>query len=503
MQRVRVVFRGGVVMFLLAAARLAAADTCTDLTRLAMPQATVDRATLVPSGTFDGPDLNPPFTTVNRQALPEFCRVEATARPTSDSEIRIEAWLPVSGWNGRFAGVGNGGWGGAIYYGAMAYPLRRGFAVVGTDAGHGTAGTTWAVGHPEKFMDFGYRAIHEMTVLGRAAVTAYYGRQPERSYFVGCSTGGRQAITEAARFPDDYDGIVAGAPAIYFGELTLARVARSAMLARAPEAAIPPDTLPAIHAAVLDACDGRDGVRDGVLENPLLCGFDPGTLQCRGDGAQSCLSPAQVETARRLYAPVSLGRAGTFPPMLRPGTELGWRSALTEEPGAMRDLVFMDPRWTAAQFDSARDAERVLDSPIGRVLGVTEPNLKPFFDGGGKLLIYHGWQDPQVPAQLSVRYFEEVQRLLGPGVVGTSMQLYMFPGMAHCAGGAGVNSFDSLDVIDRFVTTGQAPASVVGTRSAGGKVELTRPVCAWGQVAKWNGLGSTSDAASYSCERVE
>jgi feruloyl esterase len=439
------------------------------------------------------------------KSLPSFCRVTATLRPTRDSEIKIEVWLPEAGWNRKLVAVGNGGWAGVIPYAGMASVLASGYATVGTDAGHEGNGAAFALGHPEKLVDMGYRAVHEMTLHAKAILSAYYGAGPTLSIWNGCSLGGRQGLTEAMRYPSDYDAIIAGAPTIYNMRLHTERVAINAMVHRSDDSYIEPEKYPAIHAAVLEACDARDGVRDGVLEDPTACRFDPKVLQCKGAPGPTCLTSAQVETARALYEPLKHPKNGRvfMPPLLQRGSELGWSTLAGPEAAAtaleaFRYIVFRDATWSARRFNASTDIDLALNADAG-ALDFSDPNLKPFFDRGGKLLMYHGWSDPLVPPMNTVTYFNDVVKTVGRAARGRSIELYMVPGMTHCAGGPGTDTFDKIAAIERWVELGRAPAQIVASHRQDGIPDRTRPLCPYGQVAKWKGSGSTNDAANFRC----
>src|SRR5262245_24527440 len=398
----------------------AEAASCEDLAKLALPSAVITSAHVVAPGAFV-PAANrngAPPEHANFASLPGFCRVTATLKPSSDSDIRIEVWLPTSGWNGGFQGVGNGGWAGTIGYASLAAAVKAGYAAASTDTGHVGNSAAFAVGHPEKLIDMGYRAVHEMTVQGKTIVNAFYGSAPKVAMFDGCSQGGRQAITEANRYPGDYDAIIAGAPAIYNMALHTARVALNAASQRTPESRIPREKYAMVHDAVLQACDALDSVKDGVIDEPLRCSFDPRVLACNGPDGPSCLTPAQVETMRILYAPLKNAKGEVYSaPLLQPGTELGWNTLADVQPvgtafEAFKHIVFKDPAWTVSRFDPATDITKALAADEG-VLSLTDPNLKPYFAHGGKLMVYHGWQDPQVPAQNTIRFFEDVVKTMG------------------------------------------------------------------------------------------
>ena len=489
----------------------AGAASCESLAKLALPNTTITSAEPVAAGAFVPPAVpnaagrggrggTPPIFAT----LPPFCRVAATLKPSRDSDIKIEVWMPASSWNGKFQGVGNGGWAGSISYPALAAAVASGYAAASTDTGHTGNTAAFALGHPEKLVDMGYRAVHEMTVQGRAIVDAHYGSRAQFSLWNGCSQGGRQAITEAERYPADYDAILAGAPAIYNMELHVTRVAINAFANRTADSAIPAEKYPMVHGAVLAACDALDGVKDGVIDNPTACKFDPSVLACKGADGPSCLTGPQVETMRALYSPIKNARGAIVsPPLLQPGTELAWATLAGPKPlglanEAMQYVVFKDAAWDWHRFNPATDIDMALRSDE-RVLGLTDPNLRPYFDRGGKLLIYHGWSDPQVSAQNTVRYFNDVVKTTGKGVVGKSIQLYMVPGMGHCQGGPGTDTFDKVAAIEQWVAKGKAPDQIVASHLTGGKVDRTRPLCPFGKVAKWSGAGSTDDAANFSC----
>src|SRR5262245_54844176 len=281
------------------------AATCDSLTELGLANAKITRAEDVPAGKLAIAGSG----TARAQSfdVPAFCRVYATLTPSSDSDIKVEVWLPGANWNGKLMSVGNGGWSGAIYYGAMIEPLRRGYAVAGTDTGHsgGSLDGSFAYRHPEKLIDFGWRAVHEMTVKAKSTVSTFYGKPARYAYWNGCSSGGKQGLKEAQKFPDDYDGIIAGAPAIPWTRLSAASLAVGrATLPQDSAGYIPPASYRLIHTAVLDACDIRDGVADGVLEDPRECSFDPRSLVCGEGRSGACLTPAQTEALGRIYSPL-------------------------------------------------------------------------------------------------------------------------------------------------------------------------------------------------------
>jgi len=452
-------------------------------------------------GTGRGNQVNP------YAMLPAFCRVAVTLTPSSDSDIRIEVWLPDSStWNGKFQAVGNGGWAGTIGYAAMATALAAGYATTSTDTGHVGNTASFALGHPEKVIDIGYRAVHEMTVQAKAIVNGYYNSAPKYSYFNGCSLGGRQGITEAQRYPADYDGIVAGAVAWGGMDRYVGVIMNQAAMLKTSGAYIPPEKYPAVHEAVLQACDGLDGVKDGILENPLACRFDPKVLQCKaGEDTVSCLTPAQVQSAKAIYAPSRDPKTGkVLTGGLMPGTELQWGTLYSPQGygnaiEAMKYIAMKDPSWDPATFNAATDVEKAQKADPEGVLKSDNPNVKAFFDRGGKLLMYQGFADPQVTSDNAIRYHQAVLDKVGKHVEGRSIELFMIPGMYHCQGGPGTDTFDKAAMLDAWVTTGKAPDRIVASHRTDGKVDRTRPLCVFPKVAKWNGSGSADEAQNFVC----
>ena len=498
-----------IVFVILAAAvitpRSAAADSCGDLAKLALPDTTITSAAVVTAGAFKAP-TGSAAAQLAYAGLPEFCRVAATLRPTGDSDITIEVWLPASEWNGKFQAVGNGGWAGSITYSALAAALADGYATASTDTGHTGGTAAFAVGHPEKVIDLGYRAVHEMTAKAKTLINAFYGAPPKLSIWNGCSQGGRQGITAGVRYPSDFDAIVAGAPAVNWMHLHAGRMLSNRAANRTPAGNIPRAKYQLVQNAVLDACDALDGIKDGVLEDPLACRFDPQVLQCKaGQSEDSCLTPPQVESARALYAPVMHPtKREMVLPGLVPGSELGWNAAAGAQPvatalEAYKYLVFQDPNWDPGRFNPATDIDRMLQADRGDVLGSTSTDLKAFFERGGKLLLYHGWADAQVTPLNTISYFNKVVSRVGHKAVGTSIQLYMVPGMNHCSGGPGTDAFDKVAPVEQWVLTGTAPASILASHRTSGVVDRTRPLCPIGKVAKWTGSGSTNEAEHFAC----
>jgi feruloyl esterase len=509
----RLLLTSGFVAALCGCASEALAAACEDLVRLGRPATTVTSAQTVAAGAFKPPtgggrggggaaaQLYP--------KLPAFCRVAATLAPSSDSDIKVEVWLPVSGWNRKFQAVGNGGMAGTIPYAAMAAALNAGYATAGTDTGHIGNNADFVPGHPEKLVDFAYRAIHEMTVAAKAVIQTHYGGPPKRSYFNGCSQGGRQGITSAQRYPEDFDGIIAGASAWNSMRMHGARMAVNRFMNRTPASSIPASKYPAIHNAVLLACDARDGVSDGVIENPTACRFDYAALACRGEDTSSCLTPAQVQSAKQMVSPLKHPTTGAvlFEGHLWPGAELEWDTIggpepLTNAVTALRNIVHDgDKSWDPRTFNIDTDVEQAARADKG-LLRSDNANLKPFFDRGGKLIMWHGWADGQVTPQNSTIYYNNVLKTVGRQAE-DSIALFMLPGVYHCQGGPGPDTFDRMAALEQWVEQGRKPTRIIASKVQDGKIVRTRPLCPFGQVAKWNGTGSTDDAANFACVAEE
>ena len=472
--------------------------TCESLATLTLPQAKITLAEIVPAGAFTPPaGRTDPYRNV-----PAFCRVAATLTPSSDSDIKVEFWLPTSGWNRKLQVVGNGGWAGVISYSALAEGVRAGYAAASTDTGHSTPGGSFVAGHPEKLVDFSWRSEHETTVKAKAIVQAFYGGAASRAYWNGCSTGGRQALKEAQMFPDDFDGIVAGAP----GNRTAMALWIGQALLKEPASQIPPAKFPAIHQAALAACDAADGLKDGLISDPAHCRFDPGVLLCKAGDASDCLTAPQVEAARKVYGPGRNPRTGKeLFGTLAPGSELGWAvMGGGPEPYApileqTRFVVYQDPRWDWRTFDFDKDNDR-FNRPEYLIMNATDPHLDRFVAHGGKLLVYHGWADQNVSPYETVKYFEAVKEAMGPARTSQNIRLYMMPGMAHCGGGEGPNAFDKIGTLDRWVESGQAPGAIVASHSTAGKADRTRPLCPYPQTAQYQGTGSVDEAANFVCK---
>ena len=508
----------GAVVACLPASRASAAS-CESLATLALEGTAITKVEVVAPGTFQPPD-GPPRGRNPYTALPEFCRVAATLTPTSDSDIKVEIWLPTfasgSGgqapdknvWNGKFQAVGNGGWAGVIGYAEMADALQGGYATASTDTGHVGGRGTFALGHPEKLVDFAWRSEHEMTATAKKVVEAFYGSGPKLSYWNGCSTGGRQGLKLAQMFPEDYNGIIAGAPA---NRTAISLWIADAVL-RDPARYIPAAKYPVIHQAALAACDAGDGVTDGLIDDPRQCRFDPSVLLCPSTalGASdqaSCLTAPQVAAVKQIYSNAVNPRTKKelFSSFV-PGSELGWGAqAAGPDVQAMtydqyRYVVFKDPNWDWKTFDFDKDVAKG-DLPENLIMNATSPDLKAFFSRGGKLIMYHGWSDSLVPPVNTIKYYEQVVAHMGGGAKASEhVRLFMAPGMGHCAGGEGPDTFDKVKALEEWVERGQAPARFEASHRVSGRVDRTRPLCPYPQVARYSGAGSIDDAANFSCK---
>jgi len=483
------------------------AASCDSLAKLALKDSAITKAEVVAAGAFVVPGGGPQRGPNPYKTLGEFCRVAATLTPTSDSDIKIEVWLPgTAAWNGKYQAVGNGGWAGVISYSAMAEALEAGYATASTDTGHVGGRGTFALGHPEKLVDFAWRSEHEMTAKAKKVIETFYGSAPKFSYWNGCSTGGRQGLKAAQMFPEDYDGIIAGAPAN--------RTAISLWIADAvlkdPARYIPPAKYPVIHQAALAACDAGDGLTDGLIDDPRQCRFDPGVLLCKQGDGPSCLTAPQVAAAKQIYSNAINPRTKKeLFASLVPGTELGWGvQAEGPEPSAniydqYRYVVFKDPNWDWKTFDFDKDVVKG-DLPENLIMNATDPNMTPFFSRGGRIILYHGWSDSNVPAVNTIKYYDQVVAHMGGASKAMEhVRLFMAPGMGHCRGGEGPDTFDKVKALENWVERGTAPARLEASHSTNGRMDRTRPLCAYPQVARYSGSGSIDDAANFTCVSAE
>ena len=496
----------------------ARAETCSGLKTISFPNTTFLSVELVEAGAFQLPVPNqgasPQGHAREEQAfrqLPAFCRVAVVIKPSAESNIHAEVWLPASGWNHRFLGVGNGGWGGTINYPSMAGALRQGFAVGSSDMGTGGFSnpdrSTWTVlESDERLRDFGFRATHLMTAEAKALLAAFYGNPPSFSYWNGCSTGGKQGLAEAQRFPDDYNGIVEGDPASVFTHLMFSLQWEGAAAKSDPVGPIPPEKFALLHRAVLKACDTVDGVADGIIGAPEQCRFDLQSIACKANDGPDCLTAAQVKVANSLYGGARNPRTGEqiFPGQTV-GSELGWAGVLHVPGPTLTSLSYFqfalhrDPAWKPETLNFDSDVAAA-DRADGEILNDVDPDLRAFAARGGKLIMFHGWSDPIIAPGESIDYYESVVHTAGAGNAAEFVRLFMLPGVGHCHGGPGADDFDKLEAIEQWRERGVAPDALIATHRADANGKgMSRPLCAYPKTAHWTGTGNTDDAANFSC----
>ena len=480
-----------------------AGTPCSRLTTLRIADVRIVRTSEVrPDPVWMAPLATPPSGT-SSPVHKAFCRVEGTI----EDEIGFELWLPLRAeWNGRMLGAGNGGFAGFIRYEGLARGVNRGFASASTDTGHKITEAQWPIGHPRRLENYGHRAQHLLAVNAKAIIAAHYGRPAAHNYFMGCSGGGMQGMNEVQKYPADYDGIIARAHGRSIVGIS-ARWLRSALIAQnQPAASLSVADWKRTAEAATKTCDAKDGVTDGIISQPQMCRFDVGSTPG--------LSPAQQQTARLLYGPV-LGKDGA---VLYPGFTPGVAYEPITEPGRPAEVfaqwLYGDATWDPNRFDAARDVPAAEAAVPGAA--PTNPNLEPFFARGGKLISFHGWNDPIVPVQATIDYWDSVGRYLTPAKRDASYKLFLAAGMDHCRGGVGPDSFgffgedlpepptaqnDLLTAMVEWVEHGREPATLTASKLEGGKVTMTRPVCAWPQVLRYTGKGDTSTAAAFTCAR--
>lgn len=505
--------------------------SCEDLANLNLQDTVITMATSVYASEEE------PFTVSSTAGTGTvsfpFCRVAGTVDP----EINFEIWIPLEDWNGKLNGVGLGVYLGGIGYAAMATSIQRGYATVSTDAGHQSEGveTAWAIDNPDAIVSLGYRAHHEMTVKAKAIIKAFAGHGPRYSYFTGCSSGGWQGLTEAQRYPEDYNGILAGAPAINVVHLHAGSIWNHLQTRQ-----IAPEKFGLVYESVIAACDADDGVIDGLVENPMDCDFDPAVLQCTGGDPVDCLTDAEVEAFQQIYEGTAFEDGEPIYPGWPLTSEDGlglWANPYIFVPfvfGTFRDLAYngggpsgIDP-YTVNEFDFDRDVTYA-DETIGSIMNSNDPDLSEFRKHGGKVLLYHGWSDILITANNTVEYYERVVDTVGRQGKGKRhgdrhhrklldtqkkgrrhgdrhdhklfdtqkfARLFMVPGMGHCGGGTGVSDFDGLAALEKWVERNDAPDEIIASNPNTG---MTRPLCPYPQTAHYKGSGDVNDAANFFC----
>jgi len=491
-----------------------AATACDQLTHLKLADTRITRAELVtPAPSWPVPDSL--FSRLGggprASVTVPFCRVSAVI----EQEINFEVWLPQE-WNQRFEGVGNGGLSGSLNYPAMAAAVNAHFATASTDTGHVTDRDAfqadWIEGHAQRLIDFGHRAHHLMAVKAPQIAAAFYGKRTAHTYFSGCSSGGWQGLTEAQRYPADYDGILAGAPAInYLGAATRGLLLAQ-LASKEPQGNLDAAASRLLVEAATAECDAQDGLKDALISEPLKCGFDPAELECKAGQTQGCLNAAQVRRAKLTYGPhtspagvrlypgptwgtASFFAIGPTPPQPPPGAAppLDPLTAMTHA------LTGKLPAWTPLTYDPDKHwAQLVRD--LGPTLNSMDPNLKAFKARGGKLILYHGWADPGLSPYNTLDYLASVTAVLGQSEVDGFVRTYLAPGMFHCFGGTGPSVFDAVTPLTAWVERGEVPQSIIAAQpAANGSIVRTRPLCPYPQVARYKGAGPVENAASFEC----
>lgn len=488
----------------------ARAATCAELTELSLANMKIQASAEVPAGTLTVAGVaGKPMTLT----VPELCRVQVQATPTPDSAIGFEVWLPGQrAWNGKLLGIGNGGYSSVPDYPAMVDGLNRGYAVVATNQGHEGEDLRFVIGHPTKIDDWADRAIHVMTVGAKAIVRDRNGVWPSRSYFDGCSTGGFQGMAETQRYPADYDGVIAGAPG--YPRTSLSASFLSAWIVNHDDHGneiLPRSKLALINRTAVATCDALDGVTDGLIADPRACRFDPATLLCKAADGADCLTAAQADVVRKIYAGPHNPRTGEpLFPGWDPGSEapggdpqIGWTAYIVGQPEPVRlELwkfwLFGDPHFDWHTFDFDRDLVAAAEQLPS--MNAVSPKLDAFQARGGKLLMYHGWADNVSSPRGSIDYYDSVERTVGDRAETQNFfRLFLMPGMGHCHGGPGPDTFDRIAVLDDWVEHDRPPEQIVASHMTSGKIDRTRPLCPYPQSARYNGTGSTDEAANFTC----
>jgi len=502
------------IAVLLFSAALAAPTPCGNLKSISLPNTTITMAESVPAGIFTppttppNPDEQPPADGQRGAAqptvltVPAFCRIAAILRPSSDSEIAMELWLPET-WNGKFQFVGGGGWAGVISYTALVAAVNEGYATASTDTGHTVRNASFAIGHPEKVTDFAYRAVHESTVKAKAIMTTFYDRGPRLSYWNGCSTGGRQGLMEAQRYPEDFDAIIAGAPANYQTHLHAWDLGVSVPVLKDPASAVSAAKLSALNKAVIGACDAKDGVKDNLLNEPRTCKFDPSTLRCKAGDSDSCLTAPQLESVKRMYSPAKTKTGEIVFPGKEPGSETTWTAIRGgQAPQSVSlgsfQVAYDNLNWDWRSYDLDRDL-KVVDEKVGTIINAINPDLSAFKARGGKLILYHGWNDTAISPGNTINYYNSVLAKMGQKQ-DNWIRLFMIPGMGHCRGGSGPNQVNYMGALERWRESGIAPDHMDAFHVTNNNVDMARPLCPYPQVAQYKGVGSTNDAAHFTCK---
>lgn len=489
---------------------LAAEESCKTLISEKLPDVTITSAVFMNDELGFLPPKTPGmFGTPSGLKVNEpFCRVTGYIEPAKGSHIGFEVWLPpVANWNSRFLAVTNPAFEGAIKYQGLASSLALGYATASTDTGHQEPGHKWAMGRPERLVDWVHRAMHETTVVAKHLIKSYYGKDPSYSYMDGCHNGGRMGLVEAQRYPEDFDGILSGDPAFHLTQLqTGSEYLSWIALKDGTEAPgfLPPAKYGMLNRAVLDACDTLDGVKDDAIEDPTRCDFDPVSIQCIGAERDSCLTPAQVETARRLYSGAKFADGEQIYSAFEPGSELNW-GAMIQGPEPLfinndffRYIAFEDPDWDWRTFDIDLDTRRI-NEKLGSVINNINPDLGAFKKSGGKLIVYQSWMETWVPPRYITTYYNDVVKTMGgEGKTKDFFRLFMVPDSNMCPA-MYPGAFNALGALQKWVEEGVAPDYIQSNYSNMGRVYKSRPVCAYPEVAIYKGKGDINKAENYRC----
>ncbi len=498
------------------------AANCEGLATLSLPNTQITAAKSVPAGSF-----TPPGARAAVENLPAFCQIHGILKPTGASLIHFEVWMPLDKWNGRLEVAGNGGLAGTISYGPMGTALRQGYAAASTDTGHTAQEPHTWLENRERLIDYAHRALHLTAVAAKEIVNTYYLSPARYSYYIGCSTGGKQGLIEAQRYPADFDGIVAG-DAANFWTRQMASEVWNGVVTSSPETNLSEENLKLIQDAVMETCDALDGAKDGIISDPTRCRFDPKKLLCKRAGQANCLTSAQAAAVEKIYGGVVNPKTGEkLYPGLYPGGELGWGRAggmmvinRKDTSGVSSNdffayALFHDPKWQFRTFDFDRDLKRAEDT-FASITNGTDPDLAEFRRLGHKLIYYHGAADPLIPAQNGIDYYETV--LKKDRNADQYYRVFLVPGLYHCSGGPGVTAFggsqpspvidaghDMISAAVQWVEQKKAPERIIGTKfvdnKPGNPIALQRPLCAYPLVARYKGSGDMNDASNFACAK--
>jgi len=486
------------------------AASCESLTKQSLSGVTIVSAEVVEAGVLKLPTPpNGPFGAAGRRPkadltkLPAMCRVQATTRPSPENEARLEVWMPLTTWNGSMLTVTHPTSANGNVGSEMIDAVGKGYAGL---LNMSPSFDAWdiAAKSPDMLLDLGYRQHHSILVAAKAIEKAFYGKPVKHAYYMGCSEGGREGFNAAHHYPEDYDGLILGGSGNQFAIINAAQMYPAWFISKAPERFIPEKKWPMIHKAVLAACDELDGVKDNVIEDPRQCNFKPESLLCKGAEGEECLTAPQIEALKATYKGMVNPRTGE---VIFPGPALGGElpvfefadpsKAMPPAEKLYKTLVFRDPKWDFKTLDYDKDIAMAVQK-VGPAIHTAPGDLKNFVDRGGKMIIWDGWNDYNNPFYW-MDYLAEMQRLFGTDRVAEHVQMYFLPGMQHCWGGEGCDTFDKLGVISEWVATGKPPARIHSAHLDNGSVTHTRPVCPYPQVDKYKGSGDVNNEANFVC----